>query len=434
MSIDPALLQRANAWLQEPFDEATQLEVRRMINSDPKSLSDAFFKELSFGTGGLRGLMGPGTNRLNIYTIRAATLGLARVLLKQSTNPSVFIGYDVRHHSKEFAEEATRVLTANGIRVYLTKEICPTPLVSFGCRFYRCSAAIMITASHNPSNYNGYKVYWSDGGQVVAPYDQEIIDEVRKIAIDQPIALSPLDSPLIQWVGDKLDEAYLAALKSLQLHHASPIKILYTPLHGTGIRILPSALNSWGYSDLHLVEEQKKPDADFTHASSLNPEEEKALKLGQEKQLQIKADLLIATDPDADRIGIAVLHQGKSVILTGNQIACLCLHHICTTLHSREKFPSNAAFIKTIVTTELFRKIAEKFGGLCVDVLTGFKYIGQQITLWQDTHQYLFGAEESHGYLFGTLVRDKDAINSSCLIVEMAALAKKQNLTLIPPL
>jgi phosphoglucomutase/phosphomannomutase len=430
-------LQRAKSWLKDTFDEETRREVQRMIDSDPQALSDAFFKELSFGTGGLRGLMGVGTNRLNIYTIRATTLGLAHAILQQPHPPeghSVFIGYDVRNHSKQFAEVAARVLAGKGIRVLITQEICPTPLVSYGCRHYRCSAAIMITASHNPPAYNGYKVYWNDGGQVVFPHDQEIIQEVRKIAIDDPIPMSPLESPLIVWVTRALDQAYLNELKNLQLYPPQPLKILYTPLHGTGIRTIPQALQSWGYSDLHFVEEQKNPDGYFTHAPSPNPEEKKALELGIQQLYQQKEDLLIATDPDADRMGIVILDQGKAIPLTGNQIACICLYHICTALTFRGEFPSNAAFIKTIVTTELFRKIAEHFGGTCIDVLTGFKYIAEQMTLWQnsfDAYQYLFGAEESYGYLVGTFVRDKDAISASCLIAEAAALAKKQNLTLL---
>ena len=429
-------LTRAKTWLNETFDPETRAEVQRMIDSDPKALSDAFFKELSFGTGGLRGIMGVGTSRLNIYTIRAVTLGLANALLKQpkpEKGHSVFIGYDVRHHSREFAEVAARVLAASGIQVKLSTEICPTPIVSYACRRYSCSAAIMITASHNPPAYNGYKVYWNDGGQVVSPHDKEIIEEVRKVAVDGPIAMSPLDSPLIHWIGRELDEAYLKELKSLQLYPPESIKIVYSPLHGTGIRIIPDALRSWGYSDIRLVEEQKTPDGNFTHAPSPNPEEKKALELGTKQLLREKADLFIATDPDADRMGIVVLDKGTPFPLTGNQIACVALYHICVALTTSGQFPPNAAFIKTIVTTELFRKIAESFGGVCIDVLTGFKYIGEQMTIWQnsfDAYQYLFGAEESYGYLVGTMVRDKDAISASCLIAEAAAQAKKQNLTL----
>jgi len=431
------VLKRAKSWLKETFDPKTRAEVQRMIDSDPNALSDAFFKELSFGTGGLRGLMGVGTSRLNVYTIRAVTLGLANTLLQQPKQPegySVFIGYDVRNHSKEFAEVAARVLAAKNIHVKITKEICPTPLVSFGCRHYRCMAAIMITASHNPPAYNGYKVYWQDGGQVVPPHDLEIINEVRKIDVAEPIAMSPIETPLIQWIGHELDEAYLKELKRLQLYPAEALKILYTPLHGTGIRIIPEALKSWGYTDLSFVEEQKNPDGNFPNCPSPNPEEKKALELGTKKLVEQKRDILIANDPDADRIGIVVLDRGKAFALTGNQMACIALYHICVALHSSKKFPPNGAFIKTIVTTELFRKIGEHFGGACFDVLTGFKYIAEQIRLWEnsfDAYQFLFGAEESYGCLFETFVRDKDAISASCLMAEAASLAKKQNITLV---
>lgn len=436
---DSTIRTRIQEWLDGPFDEGTKNEIRHLLQSDPQKLSDAFFKELSFGTGGMRGIMGVGTNRLNIYTIRAATQGLANYLKKWEPEEarSVFIGYDVRNHSREFAEEAACVLAGNGIQVLLSREICPTPLVSFGCRYFGCGAAIMITASHNPPAYNGYKVYWSDGGQIVPPHDEGIIREVRLIKKQSDISLAPIDSPLIQFVGKELDEAYLAEIKHLQLYPdiaSLPLHILYTPLHGTGIRIIPEALRSWGYKHVHLVQEQKDPDPQFTNAPSPNPEEEKALELGTKKLLAEKGDLLIATDPDADRMGIVVLDKGHPARLTGNQIACLCLFHICTNLKARGLLPSNSTFIKTIVTTELFRSIAESFGAQCIDLLTGFKYIGEQMTLWEksfDASQYIFGAEESYGYLFGTHVRDKDAIISACLIAEVAALAKKQNLSLV---
>ncbi len=436
--VDSKTQKRIQEWLDGPFDEKTKEEIRRLKQSEPQKLSDAFFKELSFGTGGMRGTMGVGTNRMNVYTIRGATQGLARYLLEQpkpEEGHCVFIGYDVRHHSREFAEEAARVLAGNGIRVLLTKEICPTPLVSYGCRHYQCSAAIMITASHNPPAYNGYKVYWSDGGQIVPPQDEGIINEVRKVKNLASIPLAPLDSTLISWVGSKLDLAYLSEIKSLQLYpELSELSILYTPLHGTGIRIIPDALKSWGYRNVRLVGEQKDPDPDFSQAPSPNPEEEKALEIGTRHLLAEKADLLIATDPDADRMGIVVVDRGRAVRLTGNQIGSLCLFHICSALTAKGELPPNAAFIKTIVTTELFSAIAKSFGAHCLDVLTGFKYIGEQMTIWEKSfsgEQFLFGAEESYGYLYGTLVRDKDAVISSCLIAEVAALAKKQNISLI---
>ncbi len=433
--MDPKIQSRAEAWLDAPFDEATRRDVRKLIDDDSDKLTDAFFKDLSFGTGGMRGLMGVGTNRMNLYTIRAATQGLANYLKAQpSKKHSVFIGYDVRHHSKEFAQEAACVLAANQIQVYLTEDICPTPLVSYGCRHYNCSAAIMITASHNPPAYNGYKVYWSDGGQVVPPHDDGIIEEVRKVSVSSKIALSPLKCPLITFVKTDLDDSYLTHLKNCQLLPATPVKIIYSPLHGTGIRIVPQALKQWGYNDVTLVEEQKNPDPNFTNAPSPNPEEKGALSIGSKHLLQSGADIFIATDPDADRIGLVVRDKDQAVPLTGNQTACLILNHICTQLSAKGEIPKNAAFVKTIVTTELFRRIATDFGGACIDVLTGFKYIAEQIHLWEqsfDAYQFLFGAEESYGCLYGTMSRDKDSVSAACIIAEMAALAKKQNINLV---
>jgi phosphomannomutase len=418
---------KIQSWLDGPFDEETKAQIKHLQKTDPTALTDAFFKDLSFGTGGMRGIMGIGTNRLNIYTIRMATQGLANYIKRASVNEnlSVFIGYDVRNHSREFAVEAARVFAGNGIKALVSKDICPTPLVSFACRRYQCSAAVMITASHNPPQYNGYKVYWSDGCQVVPPHDEGIMNEVRKIHSPSQVFLSDV----FEEIGSELDDAYLQELKKLQMLEAKPLKITYANLHGTGIRLIPKALSCWGYNDLSFVEEQKTPDGNFPNAPSPNPEEESALRLGIEQIKNQNRDLLIATDPDADRIGIAT----QQMKFTGNQTACLCLYHICQTLVQKGEFPENAAFIKSIVTTELFRKISEDFNGKCIDVLTGFKYIGEQIGIWDKTfdgYQYIFGAEESYGYLFGTFVRDKDSISSACLIAEVAAIAKEKGLTL----
>ncbi len=422
--------QRIQSWLEGPFDPETKAEIRRLQTHNPKALADAFFKDLSFGTGGMRGVMGVGTHRVNIYTIRMATQGLAHYIKNQPLqDPSVFIGYDVRHHSREFAVETAKVFAGNGIRVLLSSEICPTPLVSFACRYYKCSAAVMITASHNPPEYNGYKVYWSDGCQVVAPHDEGIMAEVAKIKSPSQVLLGKEYAE----VDSEVDAAYLKELKKLQMVPELaevPLKIVYSNLHGTGLRLVPKALQDWGYKQVSLVEEQRSLDGSFPFARYPNPEEEKALQLGTQQLHREKGDIFIATDPDADRIGVVT----RQMRLTGNQTACLCLHHICTTLSAKNEFPDNAAFIKTIVTTELFKSIAESFGGKCIDVLTGFKYIGEQIGIWEksfDAYQYIFGAEESYGSLFGTFVRDKDAINAACLIAETAAAAKKQNLTLV---
>lgn len=432
-TLEPTIAKRVQQWLDGPYDAETKKEIQRLLANDPKALSDAFFKDISFGTGGMRGTMGVGTNRMNIYTIRKATQGLANYLKKQSTPKiSVFIGCDVRHHSREFAEETARVLAGNGIQVFLAKEICPTPLVSFSCRYFSCQSAVMITASHNPPQYNGYKVYWKDGAQVVFPHDVGIMKEVENPSLT--VQLGELDPPLVHPVGEEIDHAYLQEAKKLQLHPELPgssLKIIYSPLHGTGIRLVPKALKSWGYEHVSLVEKQSMPDGSFSFAPSPNPEEDKTMQLGEEQLEKEHADIFIATDPDADRVGVAISEKKR---LTGNQTGCLLLQHICAALTAKKEFPPNAAFVKTIVTTELFKKIAEDYGGACIDVLTGFKYIGEKIAEWEQSfggYQYIFGAEESYGCLFGTFVRDKDAISASCLIAETAALAKKQNLTLL---
>ncbi len=424
VSFDPTIETRIQDWLCGPYDAETKKEIERLLDSDPQALSDAFFKDLSFGTGGMRGIMGVGTNRMNEYTVRAATQGLANYLKKQPGRHSVFIGYDVRRNSRKFAEETARVLSGNGIRALLSCDICPTPLVSFACRYFKCSAGVMITASHNPPEYNGYKVYWSDGGQIVPPHDKGIMDEVKRIKSPDQVAI-PSE---FEQIGSELDDAYFTALKKTQLKTATPLKIVYSNLHGTGIRLIPNALKTWGYADVSFVEKQRPLDGNFSFAPSPNPEEAKALQMGCQQLANEKADLLIATDPDADRIGVAVLHQGTPVLLSGNQIACLCLSHIC----DAKPISQNSVFIKTIVTTELFKKIGECYGGKCIDVLTGFKYIGEQIRLLEKSpFQFLFGAEESYGFLMGDFVRDKDAVSSACLIAEAAASAKKEGKTLV---
>ncbi len=421
--------ERIQTWLDGPYDAKTKEELRRLLKEDPQSLEEAFFKDLSFGTGGMRALMGLGTNRLNIYTIRMATQGLAHWIKKKGgEKPSVFIGYDVRNHSREFAENAALVLSGNGILPLLSKEVCPAPLVSFACRHFKCAAAIMITASHNPPQYNGYKVYGADGCQVTFPADRQIMEEVAKIKSPEQVILGNR----FEEVGSEIDTFYFAALKNLQMvpeGASEHLKIIYTNLHGTGSRLMQNALKSWGFTHFHYVEKQRPLDGNFTCAPSPNPEEPKALELGTEQLMREKGDLLIATDPDADRIGLVC----PTLRFTGNQIACLCLNHICKTLFAKNQLPPKPACIKSIVTTELFRKIGEFYGVKCFDVLTGFKYIGEKIGEWEKNpsdYHYLFGAEESYGYLFGTFVRDKDAISSACLIVEMASVAKKEGKTL----
>ncbi|KAF3361505.1 Phosphoglucomutase [Chlamydiales bacterium STE3] len=431
------------SWLNGKYDDETKESIQKLLKDQPQEAVDAFYKTLSFGTGGMRGIMGVGTNRMNLYTIQTATQGLANYLLTQiseNERHSVFIGFDSRHHSQEFAETAAKVLAGNNIHVYLCQDLRPTPLVSFGCRFKKCTAAIMITASHNPPEYNGYKVYWADGGQVLPPHDIGIVDEVNKITdLSQIHLLENLDSPLIEMVEEEIDDAYLEAISTLQLYpqqnksKGAELKVIYTSLHGTGITLAPRALSMWGFTNLSFVDQQIIPNGDFPTAHYPNPEEKAALSEGIKVLQEKKADLLIATDPDADRVGIVVQHQGESVILTGNQVACIVLQHICEALKDQGKIDDKTAFVKTIVTTELFRKIAEHFGGTCFDVLTGFKYIAEKIRAWElaDTYNYIFGGEESYGYLMGTFARDKDAILSSALICQIALKAKLENKTCV---
>lgn len=398
--------------------------------------------DLNFGTGGVRGIMGVGANRINRYTIRHYTQALANYLNKQpktSKELSVIIGYDSRHHSREFAEESAVVLARNHIRVYIYSEMRPTPLVSFGCRYKKCSSAIMITASHNPPQYNGFKVFWNDGSQLSYPHDQGIIDEVKKITDMDRIIYTDIKSPLIEWIGDEIDAEYLNAIFSMQLYpqdnknQGHSLKVVYTSLHGTGITLMPKALQSWGFSNREFVKEQIIPDGNFPTCKSPNPEESEALKLGIEMLLKVEGDILIATDPDADRVGLVINHHGNIHTFNGNQIACLLLHHILEALSTQNCLPKNGVFIKTLVTTELFTHICNDYGKECINVLPGFKYVAEKIREWENSstgYQFIFGGEESYGYLYGTHVRDKDAIICSLLICEMALQAKLQNKTL----
>lgn len=427
-------------WLDGPYDDKTKEEIRTLQQTNPSALHDAFYRDLSFGTGGMRGLMGVGTNRMNIYTVRAATQGLASYLLRHAGEErlSVFIGFDVRHHSKLFAEEAARTLAGNGIEALITQEVCPTPLASFGCRFYGCSAAIMITASHNPPEYNGYKVYGYDGAQVVPPSDEEIIAEVRRVHTPDQIQLAESSDPLIRRIGDEIDAEYLKELGKLRIDQEThSLQIGYTNLHGTGLRLVPKALESWGFASPWLVEEQSCLNSSFPCAPSPNPEEEGALSSGMKLLLEKKADILLATDPDADRIGLAVRHKDQTVRLNGHEIACVCFNYLAESLSKRDEIPDNAAIVKTIVTTDLLRSIAESYNIHCVDVLTGFKYIAAELREWEESfggYQFLFGAEESHGYLFNPFVRDKDAISASCLIACAAQQEKQRGRTLVDAL
>jgi phosphoglucomutase/phosphomannomutase len=437
-ALPPEIQKRVDEWLQGPFDEETKREIHTLMEKNPQELIDAFYTDLTFGTGGMRGIMGPGTTRINIYTVRLATQGLANYMHKEagSSQLSALIGFDSRHHSEEFAQETARVLAGNGIHAYLLSELRPTPYISFACRLKKANAAVMITASHNPKQYNGYKVYWSDGAQVVHPHDEGIVKETEKLKDFSSVRVASLQDPLIQIVPTAaIDEEYINAIRPLQhfteqnKKNGASLKIVYTSLHGTGITLVPRALKDWGFSTVEMVDNQVTIDGDFPTVAFPNPEYKETMKLGIEKLEKTQSDIVIATDPDADRTGSVVHHEGKSILVNGNEMAAICVDYLCEVLTKLGTMPPKGAFVTTIVTTELLKKIAEGYQKRCFEVLTGFKYIGEKIHLWEtskDGYQFIFGAEESYGYLLGTHARDKDAIVTSCLIAEIALHAKMQ--------
>ena len=445
VKLDSNIQQCVDHWLQGLYDPNTKSEIRRLVAENPNEIINAFYTNLSFGTGGLRSLMGVGPNRMNVYSIMSATQGLANYIHKHSKpvhGYAVFIGYDSRHNSKNFADVTARVLAGNGIHVFLYSELRPTPLISFGCRVKQCIAAVIITASHNPPEYNGYKIYWSDGGQIISPHDQGIIDEYNAITdIGMVKIVDTIDHALIENILTDVDDNYLKMIKLMQYYptensqYGDYLKIVYTSLHGSGITLMPQALAAWGFNNVVYVEDQCIPDGDFPTVHSPNPEEPEALTLGIQCLKECLGDILIATDPDADRVGVVVSHKNDFHILTGNQIACLCLEHICHSLSTKRMFPERAAVVKTIGTTELFQAIADRYQCSCFNVLTGFKYIAGKICDWEQDPEgfhFVFGAEESMGYLLGSEVRDKDAISSGVLIAEVALKGKlSQGKTLV---
>jgi phosphoglucomutase len=452
MPLDPEILERAREWTGSHCDPATRAEVQALIDAcDEDELRDRFGAQLEFGTGGLRGIVGAGTNRMNRYTAGAASQGLALYIRRQvgPSGGSVVIAHDSRTHSAQFAGEAAQIFAANRIRTYLFEALRPTPELSFAVRHLGATAGIVITASHNPKQWNGYKVAWSDGAQVIPPHDAGIIAEVRGIHDPSHIRFADFESAkndgLIVLIGEEVDEAYLEALDASRLARdldpAVPagLKIVYSPLHGTGATLVPAALSRWGFTQVSLVKAQATPDGTFPTAPKPNPEERAAMQMALDQAEVEGADLVMATDPDADRIGIAVPDaEGQWQLLSGNQTASLMLHFIITRLRERGEMPPDGAVVKTIVTTELIARIAEAAGVEVVDVLTGFKWIGAKIRAWEErrasgqaSKTFLFGGEESYGYLVGTHARDKDAVVCACVIAEMAAWAKSQGKTLL---
>ena len=428
----------AQIWLDGNYDAETKSQVKAMLNNDDKTdLIDSFYRTLEFGTGGLRGIMGVGTNRMNIYTVGAATQGFANYLKKQFASDSqisVVIGHDCRNNSRKFAEISADILSANGIKVYLFDALRPTPEVSFAIRELKANAGINITASHNPKEYNGYKAYWNDGAQLVPPHDKNVIDEVNAITRIDDIRFQG-NKELIQIIGEDIDNRMIESIKAISLspdavrkHH--DMKIVYTPIHGTGIMMVPKMLKEFGFDNIINVPEQDVISGDFPTVTSPNPEEPAALKLAVEKAKAEGADLVIASDPDADREGIAVRNDnGEFVLLTGNQTGSMLTYYLARRWKELGKLKGNEYMVKTIVTSETFKRIADRYGIQIYDVYTGFKWIAAVMLANEGKKTYIGGGEESYGYLPEDFVRDKDAISTIALIAEMAAWAKENGMT-----
>ena len=433
-----------NEWLTDDyFDQATKDELKK-IKDNKEEIQDRFYKELEFGTGGLRGVIGAGTNRMNIYTVRKATQGLANYIKKQhSEDKGVAIAYDCRFMSPEFADVAACTLAANGIKAYVFDALRPTPELSFALRTLKCTAGIVVTASHNPPEYNGYKVYWEDGAQITAPRDVEIIDEVKAVSRFSDAKTMPKEDAqkagLYAVIGREIDDLYMAELKKLIIHPevitemADDIKIVYTPFHGTGNVPVRRILKELGFKNVYVVPEQELPDPKFTTLDYPNPEDPKAFTLALKLAREKDADIVLATDPDADRLGIYARDTatGEYVSFTGNMSGMLIAEYRLRELKATGKLPSNGALVKTIVTTNLADPIAEDYGVKLIEVLTGFKYIGEQIKWFEENHryQYVFGLEESYGCLAGTHARDKDAVCAVMCLCEVAAWCKKNGIT-----
>lgn len=427
---------RAEAWLGKEFDEETRKEVREMLDHDEKKVIDAFYQDLEFGTGGLRGVMGAGTNRMNIYTMGMATQGLSNYIIKQFGNKGikVAIAHDCRNNSRRFAEAAADIFSANGFRVYLFESLRPTPELSYAIRHYGCQSGVVITASHNPPEYNGYKAYWNDGGQVVAPHDTAIIDEVRNITSVSEVKFNARKEN-IKTIGKETDDLFLAEVKKMSLNPGviakhNDIPIVYTPIHGTGIKLVPPALKLFGFKNIISVPEQDITDGNFPTVKSPNPEEPDALRMAIARAEETNAELVMATDPDADRLGIAVRDTtGKFILLNGNQTGVLLTWYILSQYKERNLFKGNEFIISTIVTTDLMDRIAEAYNVECFNVLTGFKFFAELIRKYEGKKKYIGGGEESYGFLPGDYARDKDAIASCALVAEIAAWSKDKGMS-----
>ncbi len=435
--MEEMIKKRVDIWLNGAYDEETKASIRNMIQHSPDELTDSFYKDLEFGTGGLRGIMGVGTNRMNKYTVAMATQGLANYIKQNFPNQStsVAIAYDSRNNSKYFSEIVADVLSANHIKVYVFTKITPTPELSFAIRLLKCQSGIVITASHNPKEYNGYKVYWEDGGQLVPPHDHNVIAQAQKIKSLEEVKFER-NQDLVSYIDKEVDAPYIEKIKTLSLHpdiiqKHHDLKIVYTPLHGTGVYMVPEALRAFGFTNVSLVEKQAIPDGNFPTVQSPNPEEIAAMSMAIEQAKSIQADIVLATDPDADRIGVAVKTKNNQYeLLNGNMTLTLLVYYVLKEWKRKQKIDGNQFIVKTVVTTELVREIAEKEGVECMDVLTGFKYIAEKILLYEGKKEFIVGGEESFGCLVGDFVRDKDAVISCAVLAELAAVAKNEGKTL----
>ena len=432
--------EKAMLWLSDQYDEATRAEVKQMLEAeDPTQLIESFYKDLEFGTGGLRGIMGAGTNRMNIYTVGAATQGLANYLKEAFPDLpqiSVAVGHDVRNNSRKFAEIVANIFSANGIKVYLFDSFRPTPELSFAIRHLGCQSGVNITASHNPKEYNGYKAYWSDGAQIIAPHDVNIINHVNRIKNVSDIKFQG-NKELIEIIGDKMDADFLDAIKGLSL---SPeinkkyhdLKIVYTPIHGTGVKLVPASLRNYGFDNIIHVPEQDIPSGDFPTVASPNPENPPAMAMAIAKAKEVGADLVMASDPDADRIGVVVREpNGEYALINGNQIVMILLYYLMTRNAELGRLTGKEYIVKTIVTTETIKRIADANNIKMYDCYTGFKWIASVIRNNEDTARYLGGGEESYGFLAETFARDKDSVSAISLMAEALAWAKENNMSFL---
>ena len=436
---------RYEEWIKNPyFDNATKAELKRIAN-DEKEIEERFYRDLEFGTGGLRGIIGAGTNRMNIYTVRKATQGLSNFILKEKTDEKgVAIAFDSRNMSPEFAEEAALCLAANGIKAYIFPSLRPTPMLSFALRELGCTAGIVVTASHNPPEYNGYKVYWEDGAQITYPKDEQIIGEVNAVTDYASVRTMSREEAkkagLYQVIGTEIDDQYIEALKSLVIHEeiirkeAQNLKIVYTPLHGTGNIPVRRILTELGFEKVYIVKEQELPDGNFPTVSYPNPEDKNAFKLALDLAKEVDADIILATDPDADRLGVYAkdTKTGEYRSFTGNMSGMLILEYILSQRKELGTLPKNGAVVTTVVSGKMSKEISKEYGMTLIETLTGFKYIGEQIKFFEQSgkHEYVFGYEESYGCLVGTHARDKDAVVAVMALCEVAAYCRHQGITL----